>query len=447
VVADSPPPGPFRTLSRALAHRNYRLFFAGQAVSLVGTWMTRIATGWLVFRLAGSDPALLLGVVSFVGQSPTFILTPLTGVLVDRANRHRLLVATQVLFAVASALLALTAFFATPGTETILAVVFLSLAQGVVNTFDMPARQAFLVEMIEAREDLPNAIALNSSLVNGTRLVGPSLAGVLIAAAGEGWCFLVDAVSYLAVIAALLAMDVAPRRRETHPPVWRGLREGFACAFGFSPIRALLLLLGLVSLAGMPYTVLMPIFARDVLGGGPGTLGFLTGASGVGALVGGLYLASRRSILGLGRTIVFATCSFGVGLIGFALSGTLWLSLPLLVLAGFGMMVQMAASNTILQTITDEDKRGRVMSFYSMAFLGMAPFGSLLAGAVAHQVGAPLTVALGGVACLLGAGAFAASLPKLRAAARPLYVRLGLLPEVASGMQFAAGVADRLRKR
>jgi MFS family permease len=429
-----------RSLGRALGHRNYRLFFAGQGVSLIGTWMTRIATGWLVFRLPGADPALLLGAVGFVGQSPAFFLAPFAGVLVDRWDRRRLLVLTQALSAVQSGLLALLAFQPVLGPEALWQIIGLSLFQGVINAFDMPGRQAFLVEMIEQREDLPNAIALNSSLFNGARLVGPSVAGVVIALAGEGWCFLVDAISYLAVIAALLAMRVPPRHHEAAPPPLRGLREGLSYAFGFAPIRALLLLSAVTSLAGMPYTVLMPIFAKDVLGGGPYTLGFLTGASGVGALAGALYLASRRTVLGLGRLIVLAAATFGVGLVGFALSSQLWLSLALMVLTGFGMMVQMAASNTILQTIVEEDKRGRVMSLYGMAFLGMAPFGSLLAGGLAAAAGAPLTVAVGGLACLAAAGLFAAQLPRLRGLVRPVYARLGILPQVATGIQTAVAL-------
>jgi MFS family permease len=432
--------GALRSVGRALAHRNYRLFFAGQAVSLVGTWMTRIATGWLVFRLATANQALILGLVSFVGQSPSFFFTPLTGVLVDRWNRHRILLLTQTLFGMISALLAIVAFFP-PQEGAIATIVVLSFCQGTLNAFDMPARQAFLVEMVTERGDLANAIALNSSLVNGARLVGPSLAGVLIALTGAGWCCLIDAVSYIAVIAALAAMDVAPRSRPAkHAPVWQGLREGFVYAFGFAPIRSLLMLLALVSLAGMPYSVLMPIFAQDLAGevDAPYALGFLSSASGVGALAGALYLATRRSVLGLGRTIVLATSIFALGLAGFAFSRVLWLSLMMMMLTGFGMMVQLASSNTILQTIVDEDKRGRVMSFYSMAFLGMSPFGSLLAGVLAHAVGARWTVVLGGGACLVGAALFALHLPRLRALVRPLYIRLGILPEVAAGMQSAA---------
>jgi MFS family permease len=431
-----------RSMGRALVHRNYRLFFMGQGISLIGTWMTRIATGWLVFRLSGAQSAFLLGLVGFAGQLPTFFLAPFAGVLVDRWNRHRLLLLTQVLSLIQSALLALVAFLGEPGLTTIWQVIVLSAFQGVINAFDMPARQAFLVQMIERKEDLSNAIALNSSLVNGARLVGPAIAGVLIAVAGEGWCFVVDAVSYLAVIASLLAMHVSlPEQEFTTAPLWQRLKEGFTYAFGFAPIRTLLMLLALVSFMGMPYTVFMPIFAADYLQGGPYTLGFLSGASGLGALGGALYLASRKSILGLGRTIVVATSLFGLGLIGFGFSRIVWLSLLLMVVTGFGMMVQMASSNTILQTIVTEDKRGRVMSFYSMAFQGVAPFGSLFAGALAGVIGPDRTVVVGGVACLLAAQLFALELPRLRTLVRPIYISLGILPEVASGMAAATELA------
>jgi MFS family permease len=430
-----------RTMWRALSHRNYRLFFGGQGVSLIGTWMTRIATNWLVFRVSDpSEAAVLLGIINFAGQIPAFFLAPLAGVLVDHWNRHRLLVVTQTLALIQSALLAVVAFRGEAGPATIWQIGVLSVFQGLINAFDMPGRQAFLTEMVTRKEDLPNAIALNSSLVNGARLVGPSVAGAIIAVASEGWCFVIDAVSYVAVIAALLAMDVAPRTRPPRPAVWRGLVEGMRYTFGFSPIRAIILLLALVSFMGMPYTVLMPIFAADVLEGGPYAYGFLMGAAGVGALAGALYLASRQTVLGLGRTIVIATTVFGTGLIGFGLSRVLWLSLLMMLLTGWGMMVQMASSNTILQTIVEENKRGRVMSFYSMAFLGMAPFGSLFAGALAHRIGAPWTVSVGGLVCMGGAAVFALRLPQLRVLVRPLYVRMGILPEVASGVQAATAL-------
>jgi MFS family permease len=425
-------------MGRALTHRNYRLFFAGQGVSLIGTWMTRLATGWLVFRLAHDNAAFWLGLVSFAGQVPTFFLAPLAGALVDRWNRHRVLVITQILALVQSALLAVVAFRGEPGMATIWQVMALSVFQGLINAFDMPARQALLVEMVTGREDLPNAIALNSSLVNGARLIGPSLAGAIIATAGEAWCFVIDAVSYVAVVAALLLMRL-PKHARVVPrgSVGRHVWEGARYVFRFVPIRALLALLALISFAAMPYSVLLPVFAGEVLHGGPYVLGFLSGASGVGALTGALYLASRRSVLGLGRVIVVATVVLGVGLMGFALSKVLWLSMGLMLLTGFGMMVQMAASNTIIQTVVDEDKRGRVMSFYSMAFQGAAPFGSLLAGALAERIGAPDTVLLSGLVCLAGGLVFGLRLPRLRAYTRPVYARLGILPEVAGGLQAA----------
>ncbi len=419
-----------RAVGRALRSRNYRLFFAGQTVSLVGTWLTRVATSWLVYRLTHS--ALLLGVVGFAGQIPTFLLAPLAGVWVDRWNRHRTLVVTQVLAMVQSALLAA---FAIAGTITVGHVIVLSVFQGFINAVDMPARQAFVVEMVESREDLPNAIALNSSMVNGARLIGPSVAGVLIAAVGEGWCFAIDAASYVAVIVSLLAMRVtAPAAAGRRRRIVDELRDGLRYVTGFAPIRAVLLLLALVSLMGMPYTVLMPVIATEVLHGGANTLGLLMAASGLGALAGALYLAARPSVLGLGRVTAVAAASFGVGLIAFSRSRTFPLSLALMAVTGGAMMIQMAASNTILQTIVDEDKRGRVMSFYAMAFFGMVPLGSLLAGILAHRIGAPNTILVGGVACVLGAGAFLRALPGIRRLVHPIYVRLGVLPPLAAGV-------------
>jgi MFS family permease len=420
---------------RALGHKNYRLFFSGQIVSLIGTWMTRIATSWLVYRLTGS--AFLLGVVGFAGQIPSFLLAPFAGVLVDRWNRHRLLVATQVLALLQSLALALLAL---TGHIKIWHVIGLSIFQGLINAFDMPARQAFVVEMVEKREDLANAIALNSSMVNVARLLGPSIGGVLIAAVGEGWCFMVDAISYLAVIASLLAMKITPRMltATNDANIFQQLREGWTYVVRFAPIRNILLLLALVSLVGMPYTVLMPVFANDVLHGGPNTLGFLMAASGVGALMGALFLASRRTVLGLGKFIPLMAAAFGAGLIVFSFTRVLWLSLGLMVVTGLGFMVQMAVSNTVLQTIVDEDKRGRVMSFYTMAFMGTAPFGSLLAGSVAERIGAPHTLLFGGIGCILGALWFASSLPALRRDVRPIYVKMGILPEMAASIQQAS---------
>jgi MFS family permease len=417
---------------RALAHKNYRLFFSGQSISLIGTWMTRIATSWLVYRLTGS--ALLLGLVGFAGQIPSFLLAPLAGVLVDRWNRHRLLIITQILALVQSLAMAVLTM---TGLIKMWHVIVLSVVQGVINAFDMPARQAFVVEMVEKREDLANAIALNSSMVNAARLLGPSIGGVVIAAVGEGWCFMIDAISYIAVIASLLAMKITPRLTQptNDANILEQLREGWTYATRFAPIRNVLLLLALVSLVGMPYTVLMPVFANEVLHGGPNTLGLLMAASGVGALIGAMFLAARKTVLGLGKFIPLMAGAFGVGLIAFSFSRVMWLSLALMVVTGLGFMVQMAVSNTVLQTIVDEDKRGRVMSFYTMAFMGTAPFGSLLAGAVAEHLGVPHTLLFGGIGCVLGAIWFATRLSDLRRDVRPIYVRIGILPEVASGIQ------------
>jgi MFS family permease len=419
---------------RALHHRNYQLYFTGQSISLIGTWMTRIATSWLVYRLTGS--ALLLGLVGFAGQIPSFLLAPFAGVLIDRWNRHRLLVVTQALAMIQSAALAVLTL---TGVINIWHVLALSLFQGLINAFDMPARQSFVVEMVEKREDLPNAIALNSSMVNAARLLGPSIGGVIIAAVGEGWCFTIDAVSYLAVIASLLAMRLAAKpvvkARETR--LLQELRDGWSYVAGSPPIRSILLLLALVSLVGMPYTVLMPIFASTVLHGGPHTLGFLMAATGVGALCGALFLAQRRTVVGLGKVIPFMSALFGAGLIGFSLSHVLWLSLILLLFTGIGFMVQMSASNTLLQTLVSDDKRGRVMSYYAMAIMGITPFGSLLAGTLAHRFGAPHTLLFGGCGCLAAAGWFASRLPGLRERVRPIYIEKGILPAMADGINAA----------
>jgi MFS family permease len=415
---------------RALAHRNYRLFFAGQSVSLVGTWLTRVATSWLVYRLTGS--AALLGVIGFCGLVPTFLLSPLAGVFVDRHSRHRVIVVTQILSMLQSFALAALALL---HVITVAEIAVLQLFQGVINAFDTPARQAFVVEMVEDRADLPNAIALNSSMFNGARLIGPSVGGVLIALVGEGGCFLIDGLSYVAVIGSLLAMKVrpsAPHGAGQH--VLGELREGWRYAAGSPPIRALLLLLGVLSLVGMPYSVLMPVMASERLHGGAHTLGFLMAAVGLGALGGAVRLAMRRSVLGLGRTIVSMALLFGVSLAVFAGSRQLWLSLPLLVVVGFSMMLQTAATNTVLQTILEEQMRGRVMAFYTMAVMGTAPFGALIAGALADRIGAPWTIASGGLLCAATAGYFATQLPKLREHIRPIYQRLGILPEVAEGM-------------
>jgi MFS family permease len=433
--------GTIAFMLRALRYRNYRLFFGGQSVSLIGTWMTRIATSWLIYRLTHS--ALLLGVVSFAGQIPTFLLAPFAGVWVDRWDRHSVLVVTQVLAMLQSFALAALAL---AGRITVRDVLWLSVFQGLINAFDMPARQAFVVQMVEDRRDLSNAIALNSSMVNMARLIGPSIAGVIIAAVGEGYCFLIDGISYLAVIASLLLMRVTGSRlQRVAKKTLTELAEGWQYVSRFAPIRSILLLLALVSLMGMPYTVLMPIFAGSILHGGPHTLGFLMGAAGVGALTAAFRLAARRSVLGLGKLTAISAALFGGGLVAFSRSHWLWLSLILMFFVGFGMMQQMASSNTIVQTILEEDKRGRVMSYYAMAFTGMAPFGSLLAGTVADRIGAPATLLISGACCIAGAIWFATQLPAIRKLVRPIYMELGIIPEMASGIQQASAQEEAAR--
>jgi len=422
-----------KVIFRSLQYRNYRLFFGGQGISLIGTWMQRIALPWLVYRLTGS--AFLLGVVGFASQIPAFLLAPFAGVLTDRWNRYHILIVTQILATIQALALSFLFFI---GAIEVWQIILLSIFLGFVNAFDMPARQSFVVEMVKKREDLGNAIALNSSMVNSARLLGPSIAGVLIAATGEGICFLLNGLSYLFVIVSLLMMKVTLRKVKTQDTqVLQGLKEGFSYAFGFAPIRSIILLLGLVSLMGMPYTVLMPVFAKEILQGGSHTFGFLMGASGIGALIGALYLASRRSVLGLGKIIPLSAAIFGFGLIAFSLSRFFLLSLALMLITGLGMIIQMASSNTILQTIVDDDKRGRVMSFYTMAFIGTAPFGSLLAGVLASSLGAPNTLIIGGVSCALGAMVFASKLAELKKIVHPIYVRLGIISEVASGIHTA----------
>jgi MFS family permease len=426
----------WRFALRALAHRNYRLFFGGQTISLVGTWITRIATIWLVYRLTGSG--LLLGVVGFAGQIPTFLFTPFAGVWVDRWNRHRVLVITQILAMLQSLALAVLAL---AGRITVWEIVWLNAFQGLINAFDMPCRQAFVIEMVEDRADLGSAIALNSSMVNMARMLGPSVAGLIIAGVGEGYCFLIDGFSYIPVIASLLAMRLTQRRDERpRNPLFRELREGWTYIVEFVPIRSVLILLALVSLMGMPYTVLMPIFAGRILHGGPNTLGFLMGAAGVGALAGTMMLAARKSVAGLDNVIAISAGVFGAGLVLFGLSRWLWLSLLLMFFVGLGMMQELAASNTVLQTIVEQNKRGRVMSYYTMSVVGIMPFGSLLAGVLADKIGAPDTLRLSGAFCVVGAVWFALRLPRLRRLMRPIYQELGILEEVATGLQAASSL-------
>jgi len=404
---------------RALRHRNYRLFFCGQMVSLVGTWMQSVAQSWLIYRMTGS--AVLLGAVSFSGQIPVFLFAAFGGAVADKYNRHRILITTQTTAMILAFVLAAATLTRVVQVWHVFA---LSALLGLTNAFDIPSRQAFVVNLV-GREDIINAVALNSTIFNGARIVGPAAAGVLVATIGEGWCFFANGVSYVAVILGLLLMKVDTQ----HPAPRAGsaasrIVEGFRYAGQKRPVRALLLLLGMNSLLGMPYVVLMPIFADQILHGGARGLGFLMGASGVGALSGALSLARRQGLRGLGRWIAFATAGFGLSLILFSQSRVFWLSAALLVPVGFCMIIQMASSNTLIQAMVPDTVRGRVMAVYSMMFMGMAPFGALLSGALAHRLGAPATVAIGGGVCMVGALFFWLRLPSLRAEARQMIVAL-----------------------
>ena len=411
-----------RGLTRALRHRNYRLFFGGQTISLAGTWITRIATSWLVYRLTKSE--LLLGVVAFSGQIPMLILGPIGGVIGDRVDRHRILVWTQTASAIQSLVLALLAFT----HITVVEIIVLQVVQGIINSLDTPARQAFVVEMVDDRQDLPNAIALNSAMFNASRIIGPSIGGIMIAAAGEGWCFLVDAISYVAVILSLLAMRFTRvPRPKPEQRVGQELREGFNYVARFAPVRALLLIVTIVSIFGTPYVVLMPAIASSVLHGGAKTLGILMTASGVGALLGTVYLASRHTVVGLGKVIIAATVALSAGLMAFSFAHTVWLAITVVPIVGAGLMLQSASANTILQTVVDEHMRGRVMAFYSMAVLGAMPIGSLVAGMLADRIGAERTIFIGAIVCLAAAVYFSFRRKALATLIRPIYIERGIL--------------------
>src|SRR3989339_167361 len=413
-----------RKIVRSLANKNFRLLFFGQTLSITGTWMQNIALSWLVYRLTGS--ALLLGIVGFAGQIPLSIISPFAGVVIDRSNKHKIILLTQVLSMLQAILLALLFF---SGTLSIQLIIFLSAFLGLINAFDMTARQAFVSEIVENKHDLGNAIALNSSLVHVARLIGPSLAGIIIAAWGEGFCFLINAVSYLAVLFSLLMMRIIPKKKKPSANLLLELKEGLAYAARSHPIRSLLLFMALMSTIGMSYTIIMPVFAKEVLRGGPQLLGFLMGITGLGAVIGSIYLASRKSAVGLDRIIGLAAVGMGIGLFFLAFAKTLLLSSVLIVLIGFAMMVLMSSGNTILQMIVDEDKRGRIMSLFITAFMGTAPLGSLLAGLIAGRFGVPVTFFASGLICLVGSAVFFLSFPKLAVEIKTIYKKLGILME------------------
>jgi len=426
--------GRFKVVFRSLKYRNYRLFFSGQSVSLIGTWMQRIAMPWLVYHMTGS--ALLLGVVGFAGQIPTLIISPVAGVFTDRWPRYSVLLVTQIVSLIQAAVLA---WLCLTGSIQIWEIVVLSVILGCTNAFDVPSRHSFVIDMVENKEDLGNAIALNSLMFNGARLIGPSIAGVMLASTSEGVCFLINAISYIFVIISLLMMRLSIQ--QTHrkaEKIIRELSDGLRYTFGFAPIKHLLILLSISSLMGMSYSVLMPVFAKEVLHGGSNTYGFLMGAAGFGALMGALFLASRKSVVKLGRIVPASAILFGSALLGLSFSRLFPISLVLMVFIGLGMMMQTAASNTILQTITDDDKRGRVMGFYSMSIMGTAPFGSLMAGGLAKVIGTPWTIFAGGFVTIIGGLFFLRKLPELKALVRPVYIKMGIIPEVAEGLRLAS---------
>jgi MFS family permease len=408
------------TTLRALRHRNFQLFFSGQLISLTGTWMQSVAQAWLVYSMTKSP--LLLGSVGFASQIPVFLVAPFGGITADRVNRQRLIITTQICALILAGVLA---WLTLSGRVQVWHIFLLAALLGIVNAFDIPGRQAFLVDMV-GKEDLMNAIALNSSMFNGARVVGPAVAGILVAKIGEGWCFAANSISYIAVIIGLLLMHVQSHPRiSKHSPI-EDIIEGFRWVNQTKIIRSLLILIGLVSLVGMPYTVLMPVFADKILHGGARGLGILMGATGVGALFGALTLAAKTGIKGLGRWIVITCAGLGVSLFCFSFSTSFWLSAVFLLPAGYSMMLQMACSNTLIQSMVPDQLRGRVMSVYSMMFMGMAPFGAFFGGALAHRVGAPITVAVGGIVCVFGAIWFGRALPELRIEARRLIIAQGL---------------------
>ncbi|MGL5511756.1 MAG: MFS transporter [Sporomusa sp.] len=409
---------------RALRHRNFRLFYFGHGMSLVGTWMQRTATIWLVYRLTGSPE--ILGNVDFTGQIAGVVLIPFAGVFLDRWNRYRVILGTQLLSMIQALALALLVF---TDTVAVWHIIVLNAALSMINSFDMPARQAFISQIVEDKKDLANAIALNSAMFNGARIIGPSIAGLAIAVLGEGLCYLFNGLSYIAIIGALLAMRLTASQKPaaTKGNILGGLKEGMVYTYKTLPIRMVLLLLALFGLLGFPIMPLMPLFAGEALGGGPQTMGWLLACFGLGALVGTIFLASRKTVVGIEKVIAVNSAVFAIGLMVFALSTTLWLSLIIIFLMGFGLIAQMASTNTIIQSLVDEDKRGRVMSLYILSFSGIAPIGSLLAGYTAGMIGTSYTFLISGLLALLGSAAFTYNLPAWRLAVQPIYGKRGLI--------------------
>jgi MFS family permease len=428
---------------RALKHKNYRLYFSGHGTSLIGTWMQQLAMSWLVYRLTNS--AFYLGLVPFCSQIPVFLGAPIAGVFADHCSKRKILITTQILSMLQAFFLSALVFF---NEINLVWIILLSVLIGFINAFDIPTRQAFVYEIVDDEDDLPNAIALNSLIFNMARLIGPTLAGLLIAITkNEYICFFINGLSFLAVIFSLIAMQLTPplHKKET-PPILQGLKDGIKYAYDFIPIRTVLVFTALISVLSVPYTVLMPIFARDILHGDSRTLGLLTSSIGIGALIGAIFLAIQKNPRKFENIVVFAACVFSLGVIGFSFSKVLWLSLALVILPGFGLMVQSASTNIILQTIVDDDKRGRVMSFHVMAFVGTAPFGNLLSGFTAEKIGAPHTLVLCGLLTICVMLYFLFQVPRIRRLVHPIYVRKGIIPEVARGLNTAAQLAAETKE-
>jgi len=428
-----------RQMFRALKYKNFRLFVSGQSVSLIGTWIQMVAMLWLVYSLTNS--ALMLGIVGFSGQLPMFVIAPFAGALADRIDKHKFILVTQILALVQAFVLSILVLF---NLVSVWHLIILSVILGVISAIDMPIRQSFVIEMIENnREDVGNAIALNSSMVNAARLVGPSIAGILIATVGEGWCFLLNSISYVAVVISLLKMNITPVTHKTEDKkILRDISEGFKYSFGFPPIKYLISLLAVIGLFSSTITLLAPVVSKEMLHGNSSTFGFLMSAFGSGALIGAVYLLNKKTVLGLGRLIAGAACLFGLSLILFSFSHIFVISVIIMLFAGVSNMLIIASTNTLLQTIVEEDKRGRVMSLYTMAFRGMSPFGNLLAGSLAGFVGTSFALATGGIVSLISGIIFLSRIPYLRNFIHPLYAKLGIIHEVATGVQQASSLSS-----
>ncbi len=409
----------------SLHSRNYRLYFFGQGVSLIGTWMQHVALSWLVYRLTGS--VFLLGLIGFTSQIPTFILSPFLGVVTDRHNRLKLMIFAQFLFLLQALAMTLLVMF---DVIQVWQIIALSLVFGVITAIDAPTRHSLVVDLIDKPEDLGNAIALNSAIFNASRLIGPAIAGIAIAMVGEGICFLMNTLSFVAVIYALLSIKLPPKKVVSSSNSFKkSFTEGFQYTFRSMPIRTLIIHLSILSLMGISFIVLLPAYAKEILGGGAETLGFLMSALGAGALTGALYMAGRNSAFGLSKIIAGFSILMGMVVLLAAFSTNTFVSLMLFYFGGLSMILSIAAINTLIQTISEDNKRGRVMSFYSMALMGISPIGNLIAGTMASKIGIPVTLIISGAITVVAGIWFLYNRNTLRNQLRPIYVEKGLLEE------------------